>query len=373
MDYIDPHLLKSNNLNDLFLLLKKKGYDIIGPTIRDRAVVLDTLASPDDLPVGYHDRQTPGSYRLENVNDGTYFSYVVGMESWKKYLYPPYQKLLTVHRGKTGFEVEPNPEKPRKIAAFGVRPCELKAIAIHDRIFTEGEIKDSGYMKRRQNMFIVAVNCTNPGNNCFCTSMKTGPKADSGYDLALTEVKEGKDHYFVVEAGSPAGTEIVAGLKLKKADDDSIKAAQKKMFEATASMESKLDLPEIKSALEKNFDNPDWETIASKCLACGNCTMVCPTCFCTTMQDDTALDGSEAGRLRIWDSCHNIEFSYIHGGSIRNSGQSRYRQWVMHKMAYWVDQFGTHGCVGCGRCITWCPVGIDITATVRQIIGKKTS
>ncbi|MBN2227160.1 MAG: 4Fe-4S dicluster domain-containing protein [candidate division Zixibacteria bacterium] len=366
-------MLQSDQLKNLFVLLKKKGYDIIGPTVRDRAVVLDSLADPEDLPVGYRDRHAPGMYRLENVNDDTCFSYVVGLESWKKYLYPAYQKLLTVQRTKTAFTVEPVENKPKKFAALGMRPCELKALAIQDTVFTGGEIKDTGYMNRRHDVFIVAVNCTTPGSNCFCTSMKTGPKADAGYDLALTEVKDGNEHYFVTETGSPAGADIVTALKLKQAGDDAIKLAQKKLFEASASMESKLDTVELKAALEKNFDNPDWETIASRCLACGNCTMVCPTCFCTTMQDDTALDGSSAGRLRLWDSCHNIEFSYIHGGSIRNSGMSRYRQWVMHKLAYWVDQFGTFGCVGCGRCITWCPVGIDITATARQITGPKTS
>ena len=373
MEHSDPHLLRPENLAVLFQLLKKKGFEITGPTIRDRAVVLDTLESPDDLPVGWYDRQAPGSYRLEKRDDSTYFSYVVGQESWKKYLYPSKQKLLTATRGKTGFNVEQPEESTKKIAAVGMRPCELKALAIQDKIFTEGEIKDSGYTARRKNLFIVVINCTNPGANCFCTSMNTGPKADGGYDLALTEVLDNKNHYFIVEAGSQSGAEIMNGLKLEKADGDSIKLAGKKLSEAASSMEAKLDLSDLKAVLEKNFDNPDWEEIASRCLACGNCTLVCPTCFCSTMQDYTALDGSDAERLRLWDSCHTVDFSYIHGGSIRNTGMSRYRQWVMHKLAYWVDQFGTSGCVGCGRCITWCPVGIDITATARQIAGQETS
>ncbi len=373
MEYIDPHLLRPDNLAGLFQLLKKKGYDIIGPAVRDRTIVLDKLASPDELPQGWHDRQAPGQYRLENTDDGTYFSYVVGQESWKKYLYPPCQKLLTAHRGKTAFKVEPVADRTNNIAALGMRPCELKALAIQDKIFTGGEITDPGYQKRRRELFIIAANCTHPGGNCFCTSMNTGPRADGGYDLALTEIKGNKDHYFVVEAATPAAVEMVGALKLKKADDASLKAAEKIMSDAAASMTSRLHVSDLKATLEKNFDNPDWESIAARCLACGNCTMVCPTCFCTTMQDYTALDGSDAERLRLWDSCHTIDYSYIHGGSIRNSGLSRYRQWVMHKLAYWVDQFGTHGCVGCGRCITWCPVGIDITATARQIVGQETS
>ncbi len=373
MEHSDPHLLRPENLAALFQLLKKKGSKITGPTVRDRAIVLETIDTPDDIPVGWYDRQAPGSYRLEKRNDGTYFSYVVGQESWKRYLYPSRQKLLTATRKKTGFIVEPSDEEAKKIVAFGMRPCELKALAIQDKIFTEGEIKDSGYMARRKKLFIVAVNCTNPGANCFCTSMNTGPRTDGGYDLALTEVMDGKNHFFIIEAGSPAGLEVINGLKLEKADGDSVKLADMKLSDAASSMVSKLDLANLKTVLEKNFDNPDWEEIASRCLACGNCTLVCPTCFCSTMQDYTALDGSEAERLRLWDSCHMVDFSYIHGGSIRNTGMSRYRQWVMHKLAYWVDQFGMSGCVGCGRCITWCPVGIDITATARQIAGQETS
>ena len=117
----------------------------------------------------------------------------------------------------------------------------------------------------------------------------------------------------------------------------------------------------IRELLYNNLENPHWDEVATRCLNCANCTMVCPTCFCTTVQDVTDLTGKHAERWRKWDSCFSTEFSYIHGGSIRTSAKSRYRQWLVHKLASWHDQFGTSGCVGCGRCITWCPVGIDIT------------
>jgi Fe-S-cluster-containing hydrogenase component 2 len=128
-----------------------------------------------------------------------------------------------------------------------------------------------------------------------------------------------------------------------------------------------MDTTDIKELLYRNYDHPRWRNVASRCLTCANCTMVCPTCFCTTVEDVTDLTGNQAERWRKWDSCFTVDFSYIHGGSVRASPESRYRQWMTHKLATWIDQFGTSGCVGCGRCITWCPVAIDITEEVRAI------
>jgi sulfhydrogenase subunit beta (sulfur reductase) len=128
-----------------------------------------------------------------------------------------------------------------------------------------------------------------------------------------------------------------------------------------------LDTADIKALLYRNYEHPRWDNAAARCLTCGNCTMVCPTCFCTTVEDVTDLKGEHAERWQKWDSCFTMDFSYIHGGIIRSSPKARYRQWMTHKLATWIDQFGTSGCVGCGRCITWCPVAIDITEEVRAI------
>jgi ferredoxin len=150
-------------------------------------------------------------------------------------------------------------------------------------------------------------------------------------------------------------------------------AAEKAVEQATARMGRHLDTDSLKQLLERNFDNIHWEEVAKVCLTCGNCTLVCPTCFCTNIEDETDLTGGTAIRRRMWDSCFTVGFSYIHGGSIRSTETSRYRQWLMHKLCYWVDQFGSFGCVGCGRCITWCPVGIDITKEVRLIRESETT
>ena len=215
--------------------------------------------------------------------------------------------------------------------------------------------------------FIVAVNCAVAGGTCFCVSMGTGPKAEAGYDLALTELG-GDDARFLVAVGSERGGGILAGIPQRDAGPDHVAAAEAILARTAASMGREMPSPSgVHDLLLANLEHPRWDDVAGRCLTCGNCTMVCPTCFCTSVEDSSDLAGDVAGRSRRWDSCFTMDFSFIHGGSVRASPKARYRQWMTHKLATWWDQFGTSGCVGCGRCITWCPVGIDITEEVRAI------
>ena len=262
-------------------------------------------------------------------------------------------------------------EAPAKCAFIGVRPCDLHAVAIHDKVFLSGKYTDSSYAVRREKIFVVAVNCAKPGNTCFCVSMNTGPKATTGFDLALTEVVEGERHYFVVEVGSEAGATVLREVPHREAGADEKAVMERVVTEATKKMGKTLEAAGVRELLSENLEHPFWEEVAERCLVCGNCTMVCPTCFCTTVEDVTDLSGETAERLRRWDSCFTEDFSYIHGGSVRASAWARYRQWLTHKLATWLDQFGTLGCVGCGRCITWCPAGIDITETVSTLQAKE--
>jgi len=263
--------------------------------------------------------------------------------------------------------VVPEKIEPQKTAFIGVRSCELNAIQIQDRVFMGGPHVDSSYKARRESAFLVALNCGQAGGTCFCVSMNTGPKVKEGYDLALTEVLEEGRHYFLVETGSEAGAEVAGALTLRAAGPEEIAAAERVVAHTASQMGRTLDTTDIKGLLYRNYESPRWSQVASRCLTCANCTMVCPTCFCTTVEDVTDLGGEHAERRQKWDSCFTLDFSYIHGGSVRPSARSRYRQWMTHKLATWIDQFGTSGCVGCGRCITWCPVGIDITEEAEAI------
>ena len=295
------------------------------------------------------------------------FGYVVGPHSWKRFLFPPVLKLWQARREGSGFEVTPENNETPKFAFLGVRSCELHAISIQDKVFMRTDYTDPTYQSRRNNLCIIAINCGQAGGTCFCTSMGTGPKATADFDLALTEVL-GKDlHYFVVEVGAQLGSELLQTIPHREASLEDIQLAEDIVANTAENMGRSMDTTGIKDLLYRNLDHQRWDDVASRCLTCSNCTMVCPTCFCTNVEDVTDLTGEHAERWRKWDSCFTMDFSYISGGSIRASTKSRYRQWMTHKLASWIDQFGTSGCVGCGRCITWCPVGIDITEEVRAI------
>jgi formate hydrogenlyase subunit 6/NADH:ubiquinone oxidoreductase subunit I len=363
----DRVVVDRDHLQDLFVTLTSKGYQVVGPTIRDHAIVYDSLTSVADLPIGYTDEQDGGTYRLKKRADHAVFGYVVGPHSWKKFLFPPVMRLWQARRDGSSFDVIPENDEAPKFAFLGARSCELHAISIQDKVFMRAEFTDPTYQSRRNDLCIIAINCGQAGGTCFCTSMGTGPKVNSDFDLALTEVLGKNLHFFVVEVGSQLGSELLQTIPHREASLDDIQMAEDIVANTAEHMGRSMDTTGIKDLLYRNLNHQRWDDVASRCLTCSNCTMVCPTCFCTTVEDVTDLTGEHAERWRKWDSCFTMDFSYIYGGSIRASTKSRYRQWMTHKLASWIDQFGTSGCVGCGRCITWCPVGIDITEEVRAI------
>ncbi len=361
------NVISREGLQALVDALAHRGYDVLGPTVRDGAIVYDKIARISDLPAGWTDRQEPGRYQLERRIDDALFGFAVGPQSWKRFLHPPIETLWTTHKGSDGTKVELAPAPPSKFAFIGVRACELHAIAIQDRVFVAGPYPDVRYRLRRRDAFIVAVNCGQAGGTCFCVSMQTGPKVETGFDLALTELLDAGSHEFVVEVGSDAGAALLEQVPHVLASEAQVSAADAVVTRTASQMGRQLETDGLKELLQANLNHPRWDTVAERCLTCGNCTMVCPTCFCTTVEDHSDLAGASAERVRKWDSCFTMDFSYIHGGSVRKSTRSRYRQWMTHKLANWIDQFGTSGCVGCGRCITWCPVGIDITEEAAAI------
>jgi sulfhydrogenase subunit beta (sulfur reductase) len=353
---------------ELLRLLRAAGYRLIGPRLRDGAIVHDEIAGIEDLPAGWTERQEAGTYRLERRSDGALFGYSVGPQSWKQLFFLPRLRLWKAQRDGEGFAVEEDQEPPPRLALIGARSCDIHAIEVQDRTFLQGSFSpftDRDYAARRRDVFVVAVNCGQAGGTCFCVSMNTGPRATFGFDLALTELLA--PHRFLVLAGSERGGEMLAragALPATAADREAADA----VIEATArSMGRRLETRGIKELLYQNPEHPRWDDVAARCLGCTNCTLVCPTCFCSSVEDSSDLAGQTAERWRRWDSCFTLDHSYLHGGSVRSSTRSRYRQWLTHKLASWIDQFGVSGCIGCGRCITWCPVGIDITEEVAAI------
>lgn len=357
-------ILAASELGKLIAALARRGYEVIGPVVRDGAIVYDRIETAGELPAGWTDEQEAGYYRLKRREDGALFGYAVGPQSWKKYLHPAEIKLLEAQRQDGVFRILNSTPKPGPRAFLGVRACELAAIRVQDRVLLEDKYRDDIYGARREGVFLVAVQCTQASATCFCASMGTGPELDGGYDLALTELLDG-EHRFLVEAGSERGRELLAELEHRVPAEEDQRQAAAGVARARSEQKRRIDTTGIRDLLDRHFEHPHWDAVAARCLTCANCTMVCPTCFCTTVEDASDLTGEHAERWRRWDSCFTLQFSYIHGGSVRSSAKARYRQWMTHKLASWIDQFGSSGCVGCGRCITWCPVGIDITEEVR--------
>jgi ferredoxin len=365
---VETHLwLPKPTLQALMDRLRDAGYEVIGPRVADGAVTFGPVASPADLPRDVRDEQQPGRYRLATVDDGGYFDHVNGPHSLKPYLFPPRTTVLEVLRVRNSYSIGvPNPARPKR-AVLGVRSCDLHALAIQDRVFLRGSYPDPEYAARREGLFLVAVNCARSAATCFCVSMNTGPAVTGGADLVLTELSDG----FVVRVGTEAGANTLAGLGEREPTSEELAAADELPRRAAAQQTRKIDAAMVHATLMNNLTHSRWADVARRCLACSNCTMVCPTCFCSTINELTDLVGEKTSRERVWESCFNEEHSYTASGAVHPTTESRYRQWLTHKLATWIDQFGMSGCVGCGRCITWCPVGIDITEEVAAIEGGR--
>jgi ferredoxin len=354
----DDAVIDVAGLDRLISSLTERGYRTIGPVARNGAIVHDEVAGAGDLPAGWHDLQAPGRYRLEQRGDTELFGWAVGPSSPKSEFFKPHETVwrATVSEGTVTMQVPPPPDGP--VAIIGARPCELAALDVLDRVLAHGEVRDDRYTARRAGAMVVAVECGTPSSTCFCTSMGTGPDTGTGYDLSLTELLAG-DHRFYVRVGSEAGAELLEQIGGTAATEADRSARLAVLNGARAGMSRPMRTDGLAALLARNLEHPRWGEVAERCLSCGNCTLVCPTCFCSDVKDVSEVDGT-IERQRSWASCFDVDHSYMHGGAVRPTTSSRYRQWLTHKLSTWWDQFDTSGCVGCGRCIAWCPVGIDI-------------
>jgi ferredoxin len=365
--------------------LRERGYRTVGPRLSEAAVVYDDITGVDQLPIGFLDEQDGGKYRVQPSDGAGYFDYVVGPHSLKNYIFPPRETLLRCRMDEGQWQMETPPVSAEPLAVIGVRSCDLHALEIQDRVFLSEPYVDSNYEARRNSLFLVAVNCRRAAATCFCHSMKTGPAVRTGYDLALTELTD----RFVVEVGTDLGGQVVTHCDWGPCTMEEINQAREQPETLRKAMLRRqtaappattddgnghprgrfLDTTDIRDLLLKNLEHERWEAVGHRCLACGNCTMVCPTCFCSDVEEVSDLLGRHVQRERIWASCFTAEHSYMNSGTVRKATTARYRQWLTHKLASWIDQYGVSGCTGCGRCITWCPVGIDLTEEVAAIRG----
>jgi ferredoxin len=351
--------------------LREAGHRVLGPTHEGAALVLGEIRSVSDLPVGWRDEQAPGRYRLVPSGGEELFGVVLGPGGLKSHTFAPREPLLQIEMDGNagpgrGFRAEAVLPETERLAILGVRACDLAGLAVQDRVFLRDRFPDPAYAARRESLFLVAVGCIRSVDTCFCASMDTGPEPRAGYDLALTELGDG----FVVRAGSEAGRALLDTLLLPEAPARALAREEEGYAACAGGMRRSLPRESVRDLLFANLEHPRWDDVAARCLSCGNCTMVCPTCFCHDVRDEPSLDLTSSLRVREWDSCFNREHAQVHGVNFRPHVRERYRQWLVHKLASWVDQFDTSGCVGCGRCITWCPVGIDLTEEVAAIAAS---
>lgn len=359
-------LLDASQLGQLIDALKKEGYEIIAPTVVDQAITYAPIQSTQDLPQGYTDTQEKGKYRILKTQSKRYFNYNIGARSWKQFLFPAQVKLSTTQQIPQSQVLVPF-NQPKQRALLGMRSCELHGVDIQDKVLLDETYPDQHYKERRDNAIFIAVNCSKASSTCFCVSMNTGPEVTKFYDILLTEIETDTEHYFIVESNTNRGQALAKQLTLTETNQAHLDAKQESIDTVVKSISKTLDTQDIKQTLYDNHNHAHWDDVAQRCVNCANCTMACPTCFCSTTTEQATLDGTSSDKMRQWDSCFSQSFTHVHDANVRDSAKSRYRQWMTHKLASWIDQFGTSGCVGCGRCITWCPVGIDITEEYLKI------
>lgn len=370
MDQKINYFLPHHRLQDLIDALMQNGFLCMGPQVRDGAIVYDHLDHVDQLPWGMRDYQSPGQYKLENTGLKKAFAFSNGPQAIKPILFKSRETVWKVERDKVGkLEYSSHHPEEKPIAIFGARACDLAAMSIQDKVFLQEKNIDVRYQKRRENLFVVAINCSYSSENCFCVSAGTGPEVKSLFDISMTEIDDG----FVVRIGSMRGQTILKPLDLQNSEAKQVEASVEAVNCAADMQKKRIPMDNgygLRDLLFSNLDHPRWQEVADRCLSCGNCTQVCPTCFCHSEVEVPSMDGTSSEHQREWDSCFTAGHSYLSGRVLRDDTKKRYRQWLTHKVGSWFDQFDVSGCVGCGRCISWCPVGIDITEELSAISGE---
>ena len=356
-------------LDALVSRLVSLGYKVVGPTVRDGAIVLAELSTADQFPRGVRDVQAPGRYRLEQRDDDARFGHVAGPRSFKQELYPPVLTLLHARRnGNGGFHSSATSPRTRARSRSSARapatsPRSASRTACWPRARTPTTTTRGGAgarSRRRELRRVRQLLLLHLDGRRAAGRARPRPRPDRGDRRRRASLpRRGR----LRSRRRGARGAAVAARQRGRRDA----APQAAHANAVATQSASLDADGRARAAAREPRPPALRRGRRPLPRVRQLHLVCPTCFCVGVEDHTDLTGADATRLRVWDSCFTPSHSDLHGGGVRRTTRARYRQWITHKLATWHDQFGTSGCVGCGRCITWCPVGIDITEEVAAI------
>jgi len=305
---------------------------------------------------------------FERVSSGNeaYLDFQNTKKPPKEVFFPQTEILFTYRVGKKGVEIEEAPALRRKVVLLGVRPCDARGFVLLDKFFSFGEHKDLYYLEKMENTTTIGLACNHPLSTCFCTSIGGSPFGKEGVDLLLQDLND----KYLIETVTEKGEKFIEKFPwLKDAEKGDIEKAKRLSEDAEKAIRSKVSVEGVSEKLDRMFDDPIWDQIRQRCVGCGVCTYLCPTCCCFDILDEETGEGK---RVRIWDSCQFPFFTLQGSGhNPRPSEKERMRQRIMHKFNYYVKNFGESLCVGCGRCVRECPVNLDIREVVEEISTRQ--
>jgi ferredoxin len=359
--------LQRSQLQQLIDILQTQGYTCVGPRHQNNVLVYDTIDSAADLPQGVEVKQSPGRYVVEQHQHLRHFSWANTAQAIKPLSFASKETLWQCVKDEQGrLHFQQQIPEPEAIAIFGIRACDLAALKLQEQHFLHPQAEDPWFKQRIGHLFIIAVHCSHAADTCFCASTGDGPDVRDDFDIAMHELDDG----FILEAGSYSGERILKKLQLEQIESHHREQAEAQIQQCIDDQSRSLP-DDVQHKLLQQLEHPHWEKIGERCLSCGNCTAVCPTCFCHQQHDEFSMADNTGTHYRQWSSCFTHNHGYISGHSFRPTRARRYRQWLTHKFANWYEQYGRSGCVGCGRCIAWCPVGIDVVDELEVLCEAK--
>ena len=344
----NTRILKKTNLKGLLENLLKD-HLVFGPVRKGKTLLFDRIESVDTVVLG------PGNT----------------MNSPKDVLFPQTERLFAYRHGEAGVKIDEPSKEEKGSVLIGLRPCDARGLVLLDKVFGE-PLQDPYYSEKRSQTFIIGMACEKPDPKCFCLALGSGPCSPEGSDLLLLDLGD----RYLVKAGNPKGIAFLENKAFEEADDEALARESIVKKEAEDSMKARSMLEPVgtgetlEKLMENLFEDPIWNDITESCLGCGICTYLCPTCHCFDILDEVGQSTGE--RIRIWDSCQFPLFTHQASGvNPRPSAKERFRQRIMHKLCYLPQNGNLTGCVGCGRCVTECPVNLDIREVIQKISARE--